>query len=60
MLQLLVRFGNDVTMQHEDLLNALLVLLKHPHESVRKRSSITFGPLVVSRRRIVKNNSVPV
>jgi len=43
---LLGRFGNDVTEQHGALMSALLTLLKHPHDAVRKRASITLGPLV--------------
>lgn len=43
---MLVRFGSDVSDQHLALKDALTGLLQHPNDSVRKRASITLGPLV--------------
>jgi len=44
---LLDRFGSEVSETHKDLIDALLKLLEHPNEAVRKRASVTLGPLVV-------------
>jgi hypothetical protein len=44
----LAKFGGELAGEHAAILTTLTKLLEHPNESVRKRTTVTIGPLVVS------------
>jgi len=44
----LAKFGSELTAEHSNILNVLTKLLEHPNDSVRKRATVTIGPLVTA------------